>query len=383
MGWLSDKLEVVRSVTGSAARAVGDAVTDFARDPAGNIRSAATAVRNFGEYVAENPQRAAALVGQGVVKGINSGVGTLVMVGDLAHNYIVRPVAKHGLGAEWEASNWGEQTTEFLNRQTHAAYDALGIERVRAENGYERVLFYGGQAVGEIGGFIAASALTAGAAGAGLAAVRGGAIAARGVSAAAGTARFLAPVTPRMAMLEAGIVGTSVSMNMAQYRREEEIARQAASQLLSSDFEGAAGNSAAGSADITAPGITITDPYIDMAERAASSDRESNAAGRDSTVVSAYSRTGSGRGLTDNFHTQSTGETAATAAATPEAAATELNNTVMAQFISWMAALAAVFGNREAAERLTIQSMQLAGAAGQQAPQTQQSAILVPNELRV
>ena len=153
---------------------------------------------------------------QGVARGLASGIGS---VGDLAV----------GVGYNWTVRHLtgGEPVASLADRA------AEKVTWTEAKNDRERAIMAGGQVVGEVAGFVAVTVATGGVGGAAFGAARGTMAVARGVTAAraaagtanavrgasiaaetvagatraaAGTARFMNPLTSKVALgIEGGV----------------------------------------------------------------------------------------------------------------------------------------------------------------------------------
>ena len=188
----------------SAAKATGSA-----------LQTAAVETAGFAKYAITNPVRATGLMVQGVTNAVGSTVG---MVGDLGEAVLWNNTLRHVVNLGLEGDNmlkkhehkysddlknfmqinklipdklerWAEDKINGLDvspgmkRWLIANTNPLKEIDPRDPNAkYERVVLYGTQAVGEVAAFIGVTVLTAGTAGAALAATRGGMLTARALA---------------------------------------------------------------------------------------------------------------------------------------------------------------------------------------------------------
>lgn len=163
------------------------------------IADTAEAAYDTAAYAVQNPIRATAVLGQGIVQGVASGAGGLVDLAAMGSNYVAG--------------------TEFSTNTAETWQEGVTIDALRANSPEERRLQSLGRGVGEVGSFVAVGVLTAGAGGVALGAASGTARA-TAMAAARTTAAWAAPTTRVGAAIDATAVGVLATMD---YNEETEL----------------------------------------------------------------------------------------------------------------------------------------------------------------
>tara|TARA_B100001179_G_scaffold182498_1_gene137927 strand:+ start:1399 stop:2478 length:1080 start_codon:yes stop_codon:yes gene_type:complete len=287
MGWLSDTWDNVSGFATNVASSAKDAVVEFSKDPVGHTSSAINAVKDTAEFAIENPGTAWQITQDATWDGLNTGVASLGEVADLGWNYVLNPALSNTVGTDFGDSDIGGFISTNLDEFQQDAYGVLGIENIDPASLSEegRRLYFIGDAVGQVGGFVATTVLTGGVGGAALGAVRGAGVG-RGLVTGAGKVNgWMNPLQSKGAFLVEGAFATHyVHSRMSEEQAEDiETVDEMDAQLRSMEEQ---------------YGITTPETADDAVEPQT----------RDSiSAISPYSRDGDGGDLVGNFEMRAEG----------------------------------------------------------------------------
>ena len=291
MGWLSDTWDNVSGFATNVASSAKDAVVEFSKDPVGHTSSAINAVKDTAEFAIENPGTAWQITRDATWDGLNTGVASLGEVADLGWNYVLNPALSNTVGTDFGDSDIGGFISTNLDEFQQDAYGVLGIENIDPASLSEegRRLYFIGDAVGQVGGFVATTVLTGGVGGALVGGARATGVG-RGLVAGAGKFNgWVNPFQSKGALLVEGAFGANyVHSKMNEVQAEDIEAKQSMDKSMDSML------------DSMEEEYGITDPE-------SSNDAIDPQANSNTSSVSPYSRDGQGGELAGNFEMRAEG----------------------------------------------------------------------------
>lgn len=197
------------------------------------LATAGNAVGEFTYRMATDPGRTLALAGQGLTNAVIATGGSIVDLAGMAGGAIIKTAwdynpatllvngAANFVGLDSPIGSIGFEYGDLLDINV-TDWAIEHTQFIEPKDDYERAMLYGTQAIGEIGSFIALTAVTGGAY-AGLRGAAGAARTARIATAAMEWGRAVMPLT-RGAILVEGALGTVMfTGNMTQSKVEERV----------------------------------------------------------------------------------------------------------------------------------------------------------------